>query len=105
MTLADTTIAILGASGMLGSALVGYFQARGYRVVAIQRNTRVAEPSSRATALHTGVDAADAERLRDILRNDAVTVLVNAVGIVKQLPEATNAVRAITINAPDNKDA
>ena len=45
------------------------------------------------------IDAANIDKIRRIIRNTKPTVIINAIGIIKQLPAAENVVEALTINS------
>jgi dTDP-4-dehydrorhamnose reductase len=93
---------ILGASGMLGNTLLRYFAAKeSFQVFACVRGSGslgdiAGEPNYQ---LITGVDAENADhllRVFDIARPD---VVVNCVGVVKQLVEADDALVSIPLNS------
>lgn len=69
----DLTIAVLGATGMVGSRVVTEAAARGHRVRALSRKPAVEEPNVTSYP----VDASDTDALREALAGaDAVVVAV-----------------------------
>jgi dTDP-4-dehydrorhamnose reductase len=93
---------ILGASGMLGNTLLRYFAAKeSFKVSASVRGAGSLRPIACETnyQLISGVDAENADhllRVFDIARPD---VVVNCVGVVKQLAEADDALVSIPLNS------
>ena len=97
-----TRILIFGASGMLGNALLRYFAAKeSFQVVASVRNA----DSLRNTAyepnyqLITGVDAENLDDLHRVFDEARPDVVVNCVGVVKQLAAAEDALVSIPLNS------
>ncbi|MFJ8634728.1 NAD(P)-dependent oxidoreductase [Streptomyces sp. NPDC093568] len=72
---AALTIAVLGATGMVGSRVIGEAAARGHRVLALSR--RPADPSAHVTPL--AVDANDPAAVREALAGTASTGAADAV--------------------------
>lgn len=103
MSEAPRRLLVLGANGMLGHAVLRWFAARpGYEVQGVLRRP---EPASELAARLPGVkllsgndlrSAADIRRLLDETRPD---VVVNCIGVVKQLAGAENPHIAIPVNA------
>lgn len=98
----NTRLLILGASGMLGNALLRYFSAKGFfQVYASARD--YGSLGNIASVLNckmiAGVDAEnpfDLQRVFDLAQPDLV---LNCVGVVKQLDEADDALVSIPLNS------
>ena len=88
---------VLGATGMLGHELVQRFAAV-YDVHATVRNPAAARAHGLPAALHR-LDAFEVQPLRSLLERVAPRVVVNCIGIVKQLEEGSQPIPAITVNA------
>ncbi len=94
-------ILILGGDGMLGHRLLLELAARHEVRVTLRRELRAYEAHgifTRANA-YDGVDVRSFERLREVLAEFQPEAVVNAIGIVKQLPMAKEAIPSIEINA------
>lgn len=95
-------ILILGATGMLGSALVGAFARHGsHEVVATARrpmgeNEIAAGPNC---SLRVEPQIVNADRLTEVLKELRPDAVINCIGIIKQLDEAKDPLVAIPINA------
>jgi dTDP-4-dehydrorhamnose reductase len=94
-------ILILGGSGMLGQELWRHFR-RGHETWVTLRRSG-AEFSRRGLfgdgRVFTGVDAMDFPTVARVLREFRPDVVLNCVGIIKQLKEATSPIPSLTINA------
>ncbi|TFZ56821.1 SDR family oxidoreductase [Methylorubrum sp. Q1] len=94
-------IAVLGSSGMLGSAAFRYlskcFPGLAY---ATARSSAVKKifPEDAAN-ISTGIDVENADALAGFLRDVRPDVVLNCVGVVKQLASAEDPLVAIPINA------
>jgi dTDP-4-dehydrorhamnose reductase len=97
-----TRLLILGASGMLGNTLLRYFAAKkSFQVFAsVRGNGSLRHIAGEINyQLISGVDAENADhllRVFDIARPD---VVVNCVGVVKQLAEADDTLVSIPLNS------
>ncbi|WP_225835232.1 NAD(P)-dependent oxidoreductase [Streptomyces sp. NK08204] len=69
---ADMTIAVLGATGMVGSRVITESRARGHRVLALSRRPASQDPGVTPVA----VDANDPESLREALTGTAADAVV-----------------------------
>ena len=94
---------VLGANGMLGHAVLRWFAARpGYEVMGVLRRP---EPASALAArvpgvqLLSGNDLHTAAEVRELLDETRPDVVVNCIGVVKQLAGAENPHIAIPVNA------
>ena len=96
-------ILILGATGMLGHALFTLLSERGDLEVhaTARRREGLSQWFSQdlLAGIHGGVTADDFGSVRRALDEISPDVVVNAIGVIKQLPEAQNPVAAISINA------
>lgn len=88
---------ILGGTGMLGHEAVRTF-ARSYEVHASVRSPESAEAFGLPATLHR-FDAFEPATLPDLLDLVEPSVVLNCIGIVKQLEDANRPLPAITLNA------
>lgn len=91
-------ICIVGASGMLGHMLFTELLHRGFEVCGITRSLRPSSPAHCERVL-SGVDVLDMTALRTALDILKPTVVINAVGLIRQLPEGRLPLPCIEINA------
>lgn len=94
-------ILILGGSGMLGHKLVQSWQNK-HEVFSTLRGQRSEYESYKIFRKDNTVENIDVEDFRaveKVVLNINPQVIVNAVGIIKQLPTAKNAVKTLEINA------
>jgi dTDP-4-dehydrorhamnose reductase len=95
-------ILIIGAGGMLGSALLKYFSAMPNVEV---RGTVRSQPKNMhfldkfLHQLEGGVDVFDLQEIRVLLSSYEPEIVINCVGIVKQLQEAENPLISIPVNS------
>lgn len=89
-------ILLLGATGMLGHQVLAESVRRHHQVWALSR--RVLPEHDGATVLG-GLDARDPSRLPSWMDEIAPHVVINAVGLVKQRPEATDIEDLMRVNA------
>jgi dTDP-4-dehydrorhamnose reductase len=95
-------ILVLGASGMLGNAVLRYFATQSeHEVVGIVRSARSALlfPDSLRDRIAQGDDADDMDALVRMFDRHRPTVVVNCIGLVKQLEDASDPLAAIPVNA------
>ena len=97
-----TKVLVLGASGMLGNAVLRLFaQSDGYSTVGSARSAgvlRVLPPGLRARVI-CGVDVENVDSLTRLFAATRPAVVINCIGLVKQLVEADDPLAAIPINA------
>lgn len=96
------TIVILGATGMLGRAAYRLFAAsEGWRVVGTARSSQFASdlPRSETARIVTGIDMADTDRIMQELASIKPDIVLNCIGIIKQLDAAKNSLISITTNS------
>ncbi|AXO13636.1 dTDP-4-dehydrorhamnose reductase family protein [Thalassospira indica] len=97
-----TKILIFGASGMLGNTLLRYFSQKGlYHVVGSVRGTGslrdIADNGSYRQV--SGIDAENTDHLLRVFEIARPDVVVNCVGVVKQLAEADDELVSIPLNS------
>ncbi|MCP3372804.1 SDR family oxidoreductase [Bradyrhizobium cajani] len=90
--MSEPTILVLGASGLIGRFVTGDLRARGFRVVGVARSLSAAQTMS-ARDIELPVLILDAAALTRLLREHAVDVVVNCLGVLQDGPGSdTNAV-------------
>lgn len=96
-----TRILILGASGMLGHTALRYFAAQpDFEVFGGLRRRHAALQAMAPTAkLIAGVDVENSDALAALLAQVRPQVVINAIGVVKQLAAADDPLVALPINA------
>lgn len=96
-------IAVLGATGMLGNTVLRYFShVPGYEVHGTVRNwSSVNELQRRVPSAHflAGVDVESLDSLTRMFATVQPDLVINCVGIVKQLADANDPLIALPINA------
>lgn len=96
-----TKILILGAAGMLGNAAYRLFAASpGFEVIGTIRGGAPAGLKQNATArLLEGVNATDQDGLVRVFGETRPDLVINCIGVVKQLSAAKDPLVSITLNA------
>lgn len=95
-------VIVLGASGMLGSAVFrGLSASDSLSVFGTVRSIRGLESfdKSMKDRLISGVDVLDSDSLIELFRNVAPDVVVNCVGLVKQLSSAKDPLSTLPVNS------
>jgi dTDP-4-dehydrorhamnose reductase len=94
-------VLILGASGMLGHKLYQRLQGRFDLVGTVRGDPKAVEKYGffRPGSMIGGVDATQPESVTEVIRSTAPAVVINAIGVVKQLPEASDVARTLAINS------
>jgi len=95
-------VLVLGASGMLGNAVLRLFSANDRcEVVGSLRSPSAVRlmPEALRSKLVTGVDVENADGLAALFARTRPTVVINCIGLVKQLAEADDPLAAIPINS------
>lgn len=95
-------ILVLGASGMLGNAVFRYFaEQTEHNVIGIVRSAGSARllPENLQDWVALGGNLEDSDSLVSVFDNHRPTVVINCVGLVKQLGDANNPLAAIPVNA------
>jgi len=96
------TVLVLGASGMLGNAMLRLFsQSENHAVWGSARSATSlrALPAALHKRIVTGVDVENADSLARLLDQTRPNVLINCVGLVKQLAVADDPLQALPINS------
>jgi len=96
-----TKVLILGAGGMLGHTLAGMYKHQYETIATIRKNSAFYRqyPIFDGVELVEGVDAFSPNTIQSVLAKIQPDVVINCIGIIKQLPEAENYITSITINA------
>ena len=95
-------ILILGASGMLGNTALRLFaESESYVVIGSARSTGVLSylPQALHEKVICGVDVENMDSLTGLFAQARPDVVINCIGLIKQLAEADNPLVAIPINA------
>jgi dTDP-4-dehydrorhamnose reductase len=95
-------VLVLGASGMLGNAVLRYFATQTeHEVVGIVRSAGSARllPEVLQVRIALGGDVDDVDALVRMFDRHRPTVVINCVGLVKQLGDAKDPLAAIPLNA------
>jgi dTDP-4-dehydrorhamnose reductase len=95
-------VLVLGATGMLGNAVLRLFaQSPGYLVFGSVRSSAALRllPSDLHPSVIVGVDVENVDSLTHLFAVVHPDVVINCVGLVKQLAEADDPLAAIPINA------
>ena len=102
MTDKPIRVLVLGASGMLGNAVLRLFaQSSGYEAIGSARSTGVLRllPQGLRDRVICGVDVESFDSLTRLFVDARPDVVINCIGLVKQLAEADDPLAAIPINA------
>jgi dTDP-4-dehydrorhamnose reductase len=94
-------VLVIGASGMLGNAVLRLFsQSPGYVVFGSVRSSAVRHllPDDLRPNLINGVDVENADSLMRLFDTARPNVVINCVGLVKQLAQAYDPLAAIPLN-------
>ena len=97
-----TKVLVLGASGMLGNAMLRLFtHSGGFEVFGSARSSAGVDllPQSLREHVVCGIDAENADSLMGLFARIRPDVVINCIGLVKQLAEADDPLQAIPINA------
>jgi dTDP-4-dehydrorhamnose reductase len=98
-----TTVLVLGGTGMLGHTLFEHLSERpDLDVHATVRDAgplSARRPPDRQASIHAGIDATRVDHLRQVVAEVRPAVLLNAIGIVKQVPAASDPLASTEINA------
>ena len=95
-------VLVLGASGMLGSAMIRELSRHSQLQVwgSLRSDADKAAFSSQiAGHLISGVDVLNEEHLTELFKRVAPQVVINCIGLVKQVKESENKQKAMAINA------
>lgn len=83
------TVIVLGASGMLGHKMLQVLDISGLEVTGTLRKHNIS-PFLDSYNLYEGVDAMNFSTVSGVLDDIDPDVIVNCIGIIKQLPESNN---------------
>lgn len=95
-------VLVLGITGMLGNAMFRLFASRpGLDVHGSARGSAVLRhfPASLHSRIVTGIDVEQPDQLAALLDRTRPQVIVNCIGLVKQLAEADDPLAALPINS------
>ena len=95
-------VLVLGATGMLGNAMLRVFSTSpGFVAAGSARSAAGVHllPESVRGAVHTGVDVENFDSLASLLARVRPDAVINCIGLVKQLAEAGDPLAALPINA------
>jgi dTDP-4-dehydrorhamnose reductase len=95
-------VLVLGATGMLGNAMLRLFaQSAGYEAVGSARSTSAPRllPADLSDRVICGVDVEHVDSLISLFSKVQPDVVINCIGLVKQLAEADDPLAAIPINS------
>ncbi|ACM20489.1 UDP-2-acetamido-2,6-dideoxy-beta-L-arabino-hexopyranos-4-ulose 3-epimerase and UDP-2-acetamido-2,6-dideoxy-beta-L-lyxo-hexopyranos-4-ulose 4-(Re)-reductase, putative [Geotalea daltonii FRC-32] len=94
-------ILILGGDGMLGHQLLKHLQPRHEVKVTLRQDLGTYSSLGMFTSenAYDGVDVRSLERLVEVLSDFRPEAIINAVGIVKQRPDAKESIPSLEINA------
>jgi len=96
-----TTLLVVGATGMLGNSVLRFFaNSPGFRVWGSARTPSLLRymPSELHSRIVTGIDANSTDSLQRLFLDTRPDIVINCIGLVKQLPEADDPLCAIPIN-------
>ena len=102
MTPKKIKVLVLGATGMLGNAVLRLFaQSAGYEVVGSARSASALRllPADLSDRVICGVDVEHVDSLISLFSKVQPDVVINCIGLVKQLAEADDPLAAIPINS------
>ena len=97
-----TKVLVLGASGMLGNAALRLFsQSEGFSATGTVRSSSAARllPSELRHLLIDGVDVEHFDSLVRAIERARPDVVINCIGVVKQLPEADDPLTVLPLNS------
>lgn len=95
-------ILILGATGMLGNAFFNYFMVRHkYQVIGTMRSIsgRRYFPEQYHSQLLVNIDVLDQDTLVSVFEKVRPQLVINCIGLIKQLDQAKDPLLALPINA------
>lgn len=98
----DTRVLVLGATGMLGNAVLRFFaQSPGFETTGSARAPRSVDdlPAWLRDRVVTGVDVENPDSLAQLFASVRPDVVINCIGLVKQLTGADDPLAALPINA------
>ena len=95
----DKRVLVLGATGMLGNAVLRLFgQSSGFEALGSARSAATLPPDMRRRVVG-GIDVENPDSLARLFATVRPDIVINCIGLVKQLAEAEDPLQAIPINA------
>lgn len=97
----EQRVLVLGATGMLGNTVFRYLsKSEGFRVFGSVRSDRLLGllPASLRDNVITGVDVQSAEGLLKVFNAAKPDIVINCIGLIKQLEDAKDPLLAVPIN-------
>lgn len=91
-------ILVLGASGMLGHKIFQKLSLK-FRVIGTIRDNELMNDVFFSLNVIRNIHADDFSSIQKLIENNDPDVIVNCIGIIKQLPESYNSLKTITINS------
>lgn len=98
----NAKVLVLGATGMLGNAVLRVFvESSGFDVVGSARSPDLLRllPAGMAKHIVSGVDVENVDSLTGLFAFVKPDIVINCIGLVKQLAEADDPLAALPINA------
>lgn len=98
----QTNVLVLGATGMLGNAVFRVFAASpGFRSWGSARSASLVDrlPAAHRDQVVTGIDVEQVDHLARLLSLTRPDIVINCIGLVKQLAQANDPLAAIPINS------
>ncbi|WP_114689314.1 dTDP-4-dehydrorhamnose reductase family protein [Polynucleobacter necessarius] len=95
-------ILVLGASGMLGNAMLRFLSSdKNLKVFGTVRSVGIAlvDSENHAYKIVDGVNVENHDALVKIMADIRPTIVINCIGLVKQLPDSADPLQAIPINS------
>ncbi len=95
-------VLVLGATGMLGNAMLRLFAASpGFAAVGTARSAGLVArlPEAVRPLVRLGVDVENVDQLAAVLAAERPDAVINAIGLIKQLADAKDPLAALPVNA------
>ncbi len=95
-------VLVLGATGMLGNAMLRLFAGSpGFEAVGTARSAGLVArlPEAVRPLVRLGVDVENMDQLAAVLAAERPDVIINAIGLIKQLADAKDPLAALPVNA------
>lgn len=96
------SVLVLGASGMLGNALLRYFDMRGVHPVQGSVRSEASKrllPAKLQSKIIVGADLESPDSLNRLFADVRPQVVINSIGLVKQVADSNDPLHALQINA------
>lgn len=94
-------ILVLGANGMLGGSIHRYLSNINYKVLGTVRSASAEKQLNNLgfKNIISGIDVLEIKQLRDLISEFRPDYIINCIGLIKQLPSASQYTLAIEINS------